>query len=298
MDKHEISYAGTLLTWEAHGVGEKDVATLREALKGAGLEKESALAKEFTPRNAFRRACRRLKEDKIIQQLNADEEGGTEIRFQINNKVRAEGGESFEYPYSCDVKLDTATGALSSDDPAMEERARDLFKKAVKTYSGADVTNLTRKVIDRLFGKDQMIRISRGVFFVSVKHGDAVQKVDKFLQVSGARPVFFDVPLTKQVKESITDAVDRHFDDVVKSYEAKIKEIEEKGEDVSGRLLKSAEEDLKSISSAIKSYTEFLGDRHAGLMECLKDCEVRLDTATAEKAKAKAEARAKAKAEA
>jgi hypothetical protein len=286
----KIEFAGTIMTWTAKGVGERSVEDIRAALKAADLEKESSLAKEFSPRNAFTRACRKLSEDNVIQAIQDDEESD-EVRFQFNRRLKKEDAK-FDYPYNCDVILNKETGAIYCDVPAMKERAEMLFSKASKTYSGSDVTNLTRKVIDRLFGKNQMIPISPGVFFVTVNHEDAVGKVDRFLTCVGARPKFFEVPLTKMVKENIAESVDRHFDLIVKDYEEKIKEIEAKGVDASGRLLKGAEADLTAIEVALKGYAEFRGDRHAGLVEVLKDCEGRLDKAVGEKEKAKAEAKA------
>src|SRR3954469_6145692 len=96
---------GEILTWSCPGVSVKH-SDLIGALKDAGLDE--CVARELAPRHAFSRACKKLKEARIIRQVSEDDKV---ITFQFTSEKR--DGDRFQYELETLLTLEKSTGKVS-----------------------------------------------------------------------------------------------------------------------------------------------------------------------------------------
>ena len=102
---------GEIITWTCSGVSIRHL-DLIFALRDAGLDE--GVARELAPRHAFSRACKKLREARIIRQVAEDQ---THITFQFTQESRK--SDHFEYALETMLTLEKATGKVSCPLPGL-----------------------------------------------------------------------------------------------------------------------------------------------------------------------------------
>src|SRR5947209_7822779 len=93
---------GEIITWSASGVKVKHL-DLIDALRECELEEN--VARELAPRHAFARACKKLKEARIIRQVS---ENSKTITFQFTQERKED--ERYSYDFETLLTLEKNTG--------------------------------------------------------------------------------------------------------------------------------------------------------------------------------------------
>lgn len=251
---------GEVVTWDLRAA-EVSYTRVVDALKDAGLDPDEA--KEMTPRSAFGRACKWLRDERAIDKLQYDKTTGA-AQFQFTRRHLA--GGKYEYDYECVLSLDCNTGAVSCpENPALEQHARELLQHSIATRNAQDVTRL----VQRLFQEHAdlyPINPRKGVaYFVPEQHRSFTEKVDAFLHAMGGSLSRFPVPKgTPQGNASVKDAVQSGLQSL----------LNELGDAVEGwdettrkSTMDKALERWQAIRHKVECYEEYLGAEQERLKE-------------------------------
>lgn len=259
----ESKLLGEVVTWDLRSteIGYSDV---RDSLQQSGLDPDEA--RELSPRSAFGRACRYLRDERTIDKLDYDAASGC-LRFQFTRR-HLDGGR-FEYDYECVLSLDPDTGAVTcAENPAIEQHARELVQHAVKTRNAQDVTRLVQRLFER-HADLYPINPRKGVaYFVPERHRDFTAKVDDFLKSLGGQLWRFPVPEgTPQGNSSVKDAVQSGLQSLLCELTAAV----EGWDDTTRKsTMDKALERWKAISHKVESYEAYLGAEQDRLKEELE----------------------------
>lgn len=257
----ETALLGEVVTWDVEK-SEVTFTELRQALVDAGLD-ESA-AKELTPRSAFNRACRELKENRAIDKVEA--KGGT-TKFQFTSKA-LDGGK-VDYQYECLVQLENDSGTITCpESPELESQARDLFEEAVRMRNAQDVTRLVQAMF--MTHADLIpINPKKGVaYFVPHRFKDFTAKVDDFLHRIGGSLSRFPVPSgTAEGNASVKEAVQAGLSTVLKELNASVEGWDEKTRPAT---IKRVQAEFEKVQYKVSAYAEYLQSEQEGLQEKLK----------------------------
>src|SRR5262245_35713538 len=163
---------GEIIAWTCTRVAVRHL-DLIDALREAGLDE--SVARELAPRHAFRRACKKLSEARIIRQVGED---STTLTFQFTKEHR-DGGR-YEYELETMLTLEKATGKVTCPLAGLASLAQEELDRCVAARTGSDVT----RVIQRLFERKAdlfPIRAAGGVYFVPQEHAPFLEQVQAFL---------------------------------------------------------------------------------------------------------------------
>jgi hypothetical protein len=235
-----------------------------KALTDAGLD--ASVAKEFAPRHAFSRACRKLSENKIIDVVAED---SATVYFQFSGKHHKEGDEGAEIEYRKEhlIKLDKEYGIISCKDAEMKARAQQALDEAMERRTTSDVTSMVRKLFD---AHADLMRIpgAIGVYFVPKEHGEFTNKIKDFLNRLGRRPFTFPVPAGTNVGDaSIQQTVEGYFQGLLSELHETVDKFT-----LSTRQTTVAEnaDRFKQIRVKLEAYAHYLGDRREYLLEMVE----------------------------
>ena len=193
---------GEIVTWDvgsAKGITYSDVMN---ALSASGLDPDSA--SELSPRNAFSRACKELKKQRVIRKLD-DQTDVIKFQFTTENLHQ----NKFEYDYEASLELNKHTGIIYCPESVdLAQHAQDLLNEALVNRTAADVTRLVQK----LFGKNGdlfPINPHKGVaYFVPNQFKEFTSKIEQFMETLGGKIWRFPVPKgTSSGDSAVRDAV-------------------------------------------------------------------------------------------
>lgn len=258
---------GEIVSWDVEG-NEIPFTRIRDSLFAAGLDPD--MVSEMTPKAAFQRACKELKESRAIDKV---EKGKDEIKFQFTKKVLEEG--RMDYDYECLVTLNTETGkVLCHEAPELAEKAEELIQHAIGHRNAQDITRL----VQGLFGRNAdlfAINPKKGVaYFVPEEHREFTAKVDHFLSLVGGSLARFPVPKgTEEGNKSVRDAVEAGLASLVSELDGAVNEYDEatrKG------TMENCLEKYKQISYKVDAYAEYLTASTEGLRAKIEESKIKL----------------------
>jgi hypothetical protein len=115
----QVKLLGEVISWNVKqsrsGIPFQQVV---DALKQAKLD--TAVARELAPRNAFSRACRVLKEERIIRIVTDSKD---EIEFQFTREKQDPSSKMFDYQLETTLVLEKQTGKVSCNVSQLETEA-------------------------------------------------------------------------------------------------------------------------------------------------------------------------------
>lgn len=154
---------------------------LLTALSGAGLPQSLAGGLSLT--QALGRVVKGLAKGGLVHNLR---EGTGHKLFQLDTKAIDATTSRMMVTWRADVRLDMATGTITSSDPAVEAQARSLIQAAQEDVKTTDITRVVVRILQhecggRLFSKGH----STVQFFVLAKDRPAADKLEAFLGAIG-----------------------------------------------------------------------------------------------------------------
>jgi hypothetical protein len=255
---------GEIITWGCSGVSVRHL-DLVNALRDSCLDE--GVARELAPRHAFSRACKKLKDARIIRQVAENE---TTIQFQFTAEKR--DGDRFEYELETMLSLEKATGKVSCTLPGLASLAQEELDRCIAARTGGDVTRLIQKLFERqadLFP----IREKGGCYFTPHEHVGFVDKVQGFLGKLNGKMNRFPVPAgTPHGDKSVKDAVASGIAALIEEHRRAVADF---GEDTRESTLERAAERIRLTRHKVECYSTYLAEERTNL-------ERNLTTATAE----------------
>lgn len=181
---------GTIASW----ISPKDqsaVVAVWNALRNAGLD--PAIMKEMSPIVAFNRAMKDMSKQRIIRRV---ERKKNIERFQFTREFLDSG--ELRYTKECDVVLDKATGAVTSENLEIQNAAQKLLNDHRAVRDSADITRMIQRIFKLSKGDLVPIRQQGGCYFVPESNTAILTQVRAVLKelkgelrewsISGASP--------------------------------------------------------------------------------------------------------------
>lgn len=205
--------AGNIVSWESPKE-EVLFADLRCALGVNGFSED--LAKEMAPRNAFSRACKQMKEDRVIDKV---EETKEEIKFQLTRKSLV--GTELEYTKECDMFLNKETGRVHGSNTQLAEHAEKLVFHHQNVRCSADITRLIQKIFENSGGDLVPVRKQGGVYFVPHTHTELIHRIGSLMSTLGGALNLFAVDASdEKTKECVAEQMTDHLLGLIDEFKA------------------------------------------------------------------------------
>lgn len=260
---------GEIITWHA-GEATHVHGTVIAALKSVGLDEK--VARELLPRHAFSRACKRLSEERIIDQLR---DGTDTIDFQFTKRHLAStsGTDEWRYDKEAVVTLNKQTGKVSCPDAGLQTMAQAELDRCIEARTPGDVTRIIQKLFEReadLFS----IREQGGAYFVPAEHDAFNNRIEAFLNTLGGRVSRFPVPAgTKQGDASVETVMATGLHGVIEEH---AKAVETFGEDTRQDTLERHAQRIQQTRVKLQAYAHYLGEKRDELVQALEEANKKL----------------------
>jgi hypothetical protein len=245
---------GEIITWSCSGVAIKHL-DLIQALRDSGLEE--GVARELAPRHTFARACKKLREARIIRHVSED---NMTIHFQFTAEHK--DGDHFRYDLETMLTLEKATGKVSCDLPGLATLAQEELDRCLEARTGGDVTRIIQKLFEReadLFP----IREQGGAYFCPQEHVSFLEKVQAFLGRLNGRMYRFPVPAgTPEGDRSVKESVAAGIATLIKEHEDAVACF---GEDTRPSTLERAADRIRQTRFKLEAYSDYLAEEKARL---------------------------------
>lgn len=251
---------GEIVTWDTEGAKPVDVSVVRGALASAGLSEDEA--GDLQARSGFSRACKDLKEGRLIRKV---ETNGRRITFQLTGEAVRQG--KLDYQYECQIILDADSGQIECpESAAVETLARQLFAAALEERTSRDIT----AIVQRLFKKNAElypINPRKGVaYFVPSAHFAFSDQVEAFLKSLGGTLGRFPVPKGSHGDASVQTALKKGFAERLAELQ---KAIDGWTDTTRPGTMKKMEEKFVTEEFKISAYRDLLQDQAAALDEAI-----------------------------
>jgi hypothetical protein len=244
------------LSFDPFRTNEIDLVT---ALRHSDLDE--GVARELAPRHAFARACKKLREARIIRQVAEDE---TTIQFQFTAEHREES--RFTYDLETMLTLQKESGKVSCDLPGLATLAQEELDRCLAARTGSDVTRVVQKLFERkadLFP----IREQGGAYFVPHEHVSFVDRVQGFLGRINGKMHRYPIPAgTPHGDHSVKETVAAGIAVLIKEHELAIASF---GEDTRASTLERAAERIQHTRYKVEAYSAYLAEEKGRLEEDL-----------------------------
>lgn len=232
------------------------------ALTLAGLDPKTA--REFLPRNAWSRACRRLAEQRVIDVIREDEE---EALFQFSRRHlaedRTEGGQQIEYRKEIKILLDKESGNLFCRDESVLQQARLELEKCMGERTNNDVTSIVHRLF-RANGDLMPLPGAAGVYLVPIKYRDFLRKVETFLSKLGRKPHIVPIPEgTEDGDRTVQETVADYLGSLIQDHEAAVEGF---GESTRNGTFDAAAKRINETRVKVEAYALYLMDRKDELL--------------------------------
>ena len=151
---------------------------------------------------------------------------------------------------------------VACDLPGLAALAQEHLDRALAHRQGADITRVIQKLFDRqadLFP----IRDQGGVYFVPIRFGAFVDRVQEFVNTVGGRLARFPVPVgTPQGDRAVQEAVAEGLSGVIAEHRAAVAGF---GDDTRESTLRRAAERVRATRFKLEAYAELLAGEKARL---------------------------------
>lgn len=266
-DLRDLKLVAELVVWKAYGPYQHKFVV--EALKDANLD--ASVAKEFQPRQAFTRACRKLEEQKVIDVVK-DDRVASEITFQLTGKSLKNdisGSKEMVYNKETYLVLNTNTGKVICPIPDLEKQAQVALDLAMDQRTTSDVTGMIQKLFDQYAlqnpGGDLIpARDQGGVYLVLEKHFGFTDKIDLFLSKLGGKVQRWPIPAgTQHGDRAIQDTVADAMKELIYRHELAVD-----GLTIHARqgTIEEAQKKIDSTRNKLEAYAFYLTDRKEELL--------------------------------
>lgn len=207
-----VELFGELVCWSCNGV-KVTYHQVLAALKQADLDQN--VARKLLPRNAFKRACKSLAQNRVIREVK-ELSSGVELVFQFTSEIKGDD-QKFRYEIEDLVKINRETGRIECGTVNLQERAQALLDDAIEGRTGSDVT----RIIQRLFEQNAdlfPVRDRGGIYFVPIAFREFVNKIQVFMGKMNGTLDRWPIPAGMvesrvSVKDSITAGLDKCIQD-------------------------------------------------------------------------------------
>jgi hypothetical protein len=207
-----VELFGELVCWSCNGV-KVTYHQVLAALKQAELDQN--VARKLLPRNAFKRACKSLAQNRVIREVK-ELSTSAELVFQFTSEIKGDD-QKFRYEIEDLVKINRETGRIECGTVNLQERAQSLLDDAIEGRTGSDVT----RIIQRLFEQNADLFPARdrgGMYFVPIAFHEFLDKVKMFMSKMGGKLDRWPIPAgmvesRASVKDSITAGLDQCIQD-------------------------------------------------------------------------------------
>lgn len=243
-----------------------------EALTLAGLDPKKA--REFLPRNAWSRACRRLAEQRVIDVIREDEE---EALFQFSRRHlaedRTEGGQQIEYRKEIKILLDKDSGNLFCRDESVLQQARIELEKCMGERTNNDVTSIVHRLF-RANGDLMPLPGAAGVYLVPIKFRDFLRKVEAFLTKLGRKPHIVPIPEgTEDGDRTVQETVAEYLGSLIQDHETAVEGF---GESTRNGTFDAAAKRINETRVKVEAYALYLMDRKDELLAAVDAAKAKL----------------------
>ncbi len=247
------------------------------ALTDSGLNAKAA--REFLPRNAWTRACRKLAEERVIDVIREDDE---DALFQFSKKFlgkdEADGGQEMKYQKETKILLDKATGKLKCKVEAVRQLAEKELDRCMVTRTNSDVSAIVRKLF-----KDHADLMplpgQAGVFLVVIEHQEFLSRIKDFLVRLGRKPYVLPIPAgVGDSDKTVQDTVMEYLAGLVEEHKAAVAGF---SESTRNGTVEAARERITKTRIKVEAYALYLGDLKDSLLELVDEARAELDEAVA-----------------
>lgn len=243
-------------------------ATLKAGLSQAGLDPE--MARVLLPHNAFRRACKSLSKNRVIDVIKDDE---NEMTFQFTKKEFQ--ADRVDFDYERDVVVNKKTGQVTTSSYEFERQAQDLLDKELSIRHGGDITRLVHKIFDASGGDLIKIRPQGGAYFVPASHSPLVDSIRVLLEWIGGTLVDYEIGGTSETtKASIAQNMKDHFEGLLKEFYESCQTVTE---DASDAVKERRQATLVGLRTKLEAYKSLMQDFSKDIKEGIDNAEAELN---------------------
>lgn len=256
---------GEIVCWDAFSL-KIGYQHLKDALTNAGLD--AAVAREMLPRHAFSRACTKLKDQRIIRQVDEDD---SVIRFQFTAEAREAGG--FRYDKEATLTLTKEDGTIACDSDELAAAARAELSNAMDVRTASDVTRIVQRLFEdkRQIGRD-LIPLKRGggFYFVRKEQAAFVDQIQAFVRGVGADMNRFPIAAgTPEGNASVKEAVAAKMDSLIGDFAKTVDEFDPSA-GTKDHVLQAYVDRVTLLKHKVESYASYLEDEKARLVDSIK----------------------------
>jgi hypothetical protein len=247
---------GEVVAWSMRQ-SETQFSDVMKALEVAGLD--PAEAKELSPRSAWTRATREMKENRTIDKIDA--KGGL-VKFQFTHKALEHG--RFEFDYELTVTLDCDTGKVTCDEkPEFAKHAEELLVQAMARRNASDITRLVQRLFEKHADLFPIVPDKGVAYFVPDKHKEFTAKVERFLNAMGGSLHRLPVPKgTDEGNRSVKEAVNSGLEALLKELNDSVAEWDG---DTRPKTMERAVDKFQAIAYKVDAYADYLASSQDAL---------------------------------
>ena len=252
-----MPYHGLVVTLGSRDGGKHKYADVVQALQDANLDPNAA--KEFSPAQAFTRACRQLQDEGLIEVLRSSKD---EIVFQLSKRVviedADEGGDQLEYKKQAKIHLNKNSGEIKCKNSTLQERAKKELDRCMEERTTSDVTRIVQGLFDK--NADLMpLPGAIGVYVVLKEYTSFVDQIKVFLEKLGRRPYCLPIPAgTATGDKTVQETVEDYLESLMQEYN---KAIEDFSLCTRKETIDAAAKKIVTIRIKIEAYATYLGDK-------------------------------------
>jgi hypothetical protein len=228
------------------------IAQVRDALATAGLPHDAA--PDLSPRAAFSRACKELKENRQIDKVSLDKDT-RDTKFQLTQLDRSNG--HIDFRLECFAFLNLDTGIIRCEDSGIETQARELFAAAMQARTATDITRIVQGMFKAKADLFALVPNKGVAYFVPECHRPFTDQIERFYTALGGKLCRFPVPKgTETGNANVRDAV-------AQGMEAALAELESTAatwdETTRESTMEKFVERWQTAQFKIEAYAEYLG---------------------------------------
>lgn len=260
-------FLGEIVTWDIHGKIIR-VEELRDAMTKADINPDAL--HDLSLKNAFKRATKGLKKDRLIDELKTD---GDIIKFQLTAKTVLE--DMIEHDYECLINLDTTTGKVTCPEkPELAKEAADLLDVAADTRTSQDVSRLVQRLFECNADLFPINRRKGVAYFVPAEHVEFTAKIENFMEGCGGIVERYPVPRgSAKANAGVKRAVESGLEAMAEELESAIEEW-----DTSTRKCTKdrAQEKIELLLHKHQCYAHYLGQKQGESLAKLEELKLRI----------------------
>ena len=239
---------GCIVTWEAPQ--EINLKSLVQAMQDLGFD--TASIEKMLPRNAFARAAKHLRDERIIRKL---EESDEYLIFQFTKEYL--DAHEFRYEKEAVLTLDKINGQIECSDETIKDLAEKLMDEEMSKRYRADITRWIKKLFEQQHGDLVPLRKSGGVYYVPESHQEIVDKLNELLERIGGELNVFRFAADSQTKDSVAKAMANYLADLIGEFEESVSNF---SPDTKDFLVERRQIQIAEMKMKLEQYETVLGN--------------------------------------